>query len=259
MKVAILGDTHGDKGVSNQEPLDSGSSISKACLKAQSSGIDTLIQVGDFGFWGDGYLEHVSKVAQVTGVHVYWLKGNHENHDLIDSITDLKLGGQFEMANKVTFCETGSPLMFGDKLFVIVGGAFSVDMPFRTSGIDWFPQEQISDFDVDWVIRNFSTCDVLLTHDAPNLDLARICPDSWDLPPNIEETSLRQRLQLQKVADWLKPKLHVHGHYHHHHVTDVPYGKVVGLSEDGRRGSYMELDCETLEFKVIDIGSAFNM
>jgi hypothetical protein len=123
--------------------------------------------------------------------------------------------------------------------FLGCGGAHSVDRPFRTPGLSWWPEEAITLEDVRRCI-NGGRADVLVAHDCP---LGVVIPgidDRTEPPPfpplEIQHANEHRRL-VRLITDVVQPGLIVHGHYHVAYETgehDWPYpARIVGLDCDG--------------------------
>ena len=85
-RFALAGDWHGN--------ADFAEAVLREC---HARGVDTIVQLGDFGFWpgrrGEVYLERLSKVTQELGVQLLWIDGNHEDFDTLDLLeTDESTG-----------------------------------------------------------------------------------------------------------------------------------------------------------------------
>jgi hypothetical protein len=75
--VQLLGDLHGDT-----------TAALAAIRRAQRDGCGAIVQLGDFGYWentpaGERYLDVVDAALEAAGLPLYWLDGNHENHELL--------------------------------------------------------------------------------------------------------------------------------------------------------------------------------
>ena len=147
---------------------------------------DVIVQLGDFGFGFDkrqykgtgGRLEcvfthQISKIAQETGIPCYWLDGNHENFDLLEeTLADLtpEEDGTYQIAPMVFYIPRGTAMTWGGKRWLCCGGAVSVDKlrppPGRVPYISWWPQEAITDEDVE-TCRLAGQADIVLSHDMP--------------------------------------------------------------------------------------------
>lgn len=64
MKILVIGDTHGYEGRPYLPVEESKSHIWRACKLAEENQIDTVVQVGDFGYWGESFIHHVQQCAE---------------------------------------------------------------------------------------------------------------------------------------------------------------------------------------------------
>jgi hypothetical protein len=72
-KLMLAGDWHGNIGWAV-----------KVVDYAAEQGCDTILQLGDFGYWTDTlqtahYLRSLTGALTRTGITLYWLDGNHED------------------------------------------------------------------------------------------------------------------------------------------------------------------------------------
>lgn len=195
-RYMFLGDTHG--GLAE---------LGFACEIAQAEGVDTIIQVGDWGYLWPGYEHRVGLAEQVLidhHVEMIFIDGNHDWHEELPKIGSARL----------TFQPRGSMLVDEDGTrFAFLGGAPSLDRPWRTPGRSWWATEEITDAEMDrtlglWTGTDF---DVLVTHDAPRLPLGFSDDVGY---PGFGERARLSRDRIATAARVLAPALIVHGHYH---------------------------------------------
>lgn len=216
----FLGDAHGD--------LDF---VVRACEIAARYSAE-IIQVGDWGFiwpvrdsgsagrvhYDENQLDKLSSVLITWGVTMRFIDGNHDWHPHLRNVAGMD--GPNELAPRVIYQPRGS--MYTDPegtSFVFVGGAPSIDKSFRKDGISWWREEEITDEEVEKALYH-KTCDVLVTHDAPDY------PPSF-LPKGDDTFRVKSRKSLNNVRSLrtaLKPRLHVHGHWHYAYVDGVTRG-----------------------------------
>lgn len=251
MRILMLGDTHGDRGA-----------IKYAHEICKSEGINTVMQVGDFGYWPgehghDTFTEYVSRKATPLGVTWYWLDGNHENFDALEKNVDMtsrvpvsiRVGFGYQELDfpNVFYCPRGSTWIWDGVTFMAMGGAYSVDKEYRTPHVSWWPQERITLDDVDRA-KKTDKVDVLLCHDAPEGACPIIGQGSdgavgWGYKAGA--LSQANRLMLGEVIDAVNPKTIIHGHMHHRYDAQLFAGThpdgyprwrdVHGLGRDGQR------------------------
>ncbi len=245
-RVFLLGDTHGDT-----------QSTQLAVQKAKHTDCDVILQLGDFGFMGAGvdkFLRKTNRALVDAGLHLFWVDGNHENHDRLDmwplnewgyrdTLPDNQLPENNGTPCHIHHLPRGFRWTWEGVRFLALGGAFSVDKDSRKEHISWWPQETISAGDV--FRCGTDPADVMVTHDVP-----------WEvedpygphrLSKNLWPESNANRMALSSVVNLVKPRLLVHGHTHWRKTTvyDVgdykiqveglssnPYWKGGGLGED---------------------------
>ena len=204
---------------------------------------DAVVQLGDWGY-GFGlsqrkitsekyctFTDHVSKFVQrtenvATGrrkIPVFWIDGNHSNFDHLEEVCEkvgLNDGDTYEVAPDVFYVPRGTLLMFGAKRFLCCGGGTSIDKKQRTPFVSWWPQEAITDADVE-KCAEAGQVDVMLTHDFPwevNVVDRHLDP-YWGV--EAQEQVIHSRNQISKIAGRAKPKHLIHGHLHHAYQEDI--------------------------------------
>ena len=73
MKILFVGDTHGS--ITQWDHI---------VFEAKKQQADLIWQVGDFGYhFTPEYIQRVHRATEETGVPVYWIDGNHDDHTFI--------------------------------------------------------------------------------------------------------------------------------------------------------------------------------
>lgn len=160
------------------------------------------IQVGDMGVGfiriraglegGDSdvqYLPNPPHYAMVPGHR--FIRGNHDNPHVCRRHSQWIPDGCID--GKVMF----------------VGGARSTDRQFRTSGYDWWPEEQLLEEDFGCITEKYLRAKpaVMVSHDCP-VDVAPLVNSHHSL----EHTRTNNSLQLMWEAH--QPELWIFGHHH---------------------------------------------
>lgn len=235
MRLLVAGDTHGNKD--HVEYLHE-------C--AAMWGVDTIVQVGDFGYWphtGDFFSRYVSRLAQDDGVTWYWLDGNHENFDALEEIGAYDAGTWFEVDPGVYYLPRGLAWEWDGIRFMSFGGAYSIDKEYRTPHASWWPQE-LPTFKQIMVALDVGKVDVLLTHDAPE----GTCPVVGRGGYKDDEFSRANRRVISSLIESSSPSLLIHGHYHHRYSAWSGPTRVMGLGRDGQGSdSFLILDTDRLQ------------
>lgn len=100
----------------------------------------------------------------------------------------------------------------------------------------WWPEEEISDEELNYALRDQRPLDILFTHDKP-----RASNPDWnrkDLPE-----CLPNQDKIQAVVRALTPSLVVHGHLHHHYADTI-------RSSDAQETTVIGLECNPDNPKV---------
>lgn len=200
---------------------------------------DAIFQLGDFGYWehepkGIRFLDYIERrAAEVFNIPFYWLDGNHENHILLwNKYSETNAEGFVPVRSEVFYSPRGHTWEWHGKKFLTVGGAYSVDINYRTVGKSWWPTESIDNDDVAKASA-VGKVDILLSHDVPDgVDIAKhFMLQRGTFLKNIRECE-RERKQLRRVVDAVEPEIVYHGHYHlrYNDFLTLDNGKVIPVS-----------------------------
>lgn len=223
-KYLLLGDTHGQ--------LDA---AIRAIAAAKAARVDTIIQLGDWGFLWPKHnaILALHQLLDDAAVRMIFIDGNHDWHGGLATVA-------WHQYPWLRYMPRGTVETFGDVRVGFLGGAASIDRDHRTPGRNWWPTETITDAEVD----RLTTCDVLLTHDAPAVP--RGLP-AWPWPVSLAVTAAldHNREMIQRAIERAQPRRVFHGHYHFAY-RDFAYPSrdrlIVGLDADGRKGSMLLVD-----------------
>ncbi len=217
MSIIYLGDIHGRLDVFHK-------------LRSVVTDQDIIIQVGDFGIDTGDILRGWNRVFGINfPCPVYFIDGNHENFDTIDAWGKNEVT---EVANGLFYIPRGMVMKINGQRMGFLGGGPSIDKYWRVEGQSWWPQELITDEDVDRLLINAGSepLDVLVTHAAPtevNLrHFGRLDLREWYLPNGWQDYC---SAKVEFVIEFLKPKLHVCGHMHRSIRDGVT--KIVDINE----------------------------
>lgn len=226
-RIAFAGDWHAD-----------GQWAQHMIRIAAENDCQAIIHTGDFGFrFGRNFVHAVRHALTDTGVHLYFVRGNHDDPDHLarwpiddDGFGTPLYGGTG--AEYLHYIPQGHRWSWWNLTFMGLGGAHSVDRPWRTPYVDWWPGEWISSRDVDYAMRD-GKVDIMITHDLPGD--ARLPNDrkSTYWPPTELAAAEQHRQILQAVVDQVQPELLVHGHFHQRYEQQVGGLHIVGLDMNG--------------------------
>ena len=198
--IIVMGDTHGEFSRLN------------SFINGKEFGMGIIC--GDFGFWPrwdwKKWWPNKRKPKAIPTVKsptakLYFCDGNHSDHE------SLKLLTNPEVFPNVFYQKRGSTMTLPDgRTILFVGGAASVDRIYRQQGIDWFPQENITQADVMSIDIN-TKVDIVISH---------TCPAHFPIEHYIKnefthgKTQDSNREALSYILKTFNPKLWYFGHWH---------------------------------------------
>lgn len=264
MKIGFLGDIHQHSGAARF-----------ALYTFNALGVDTVVQVGDYGIGADRvgqyFDKRVQRFAEQFGVTLYVVPGNHENWERINLLTDGSRQTWAQITQNVFLAPRGIRWTWDGMSFVALGGAPSVDRTYRRKLIEsgrvygdapWYPEEQITQEDVDYVVAG-GYADVMVAHDAPS-GVPTIDKAIDGNPHGFNMIDVRYaedgRRLITEAFRGVGPKYFFHGHYHipvndYIQRPNAEYGeqtRIVGLDCNFRKHTMAVLDTETGEVERID-------
>lgn len=258
MKILLAGDSHGRANT-----------IQNYLKAVKGHDCEALFVLGDFGYWehtydGVEYMDAVNRLARDWEIPVYFLDGNHDKTSLLLKLYhEQDADGFIQVRPWVKYSPRGHRWTWDGVRFISLGGAYSVDKAWRleeerkkslkiikknsyrarvnrrsedTSGTLWFPEEEMTDEDLEKFLADTTPVDIMLTHDKPRATtpecIRKDLPECW---PNQD--------RIQRAVTTLQPKLLFHGHLHDRYQQDVRCGdddkftRVIGLAADAAQGS----------------------
>lgn len=191
---------------------------------ARALDVEVVVQLGDFGVYrhAPDFLALARRARPDYGVDLWFLDGNHEEFPYLRTVAAtghrLERGvlAPVEIAPGFIYLPRGARVELAGRTVLCVGGATSVDRTMRTAGVDWFPEERLSDAEIAGAIAG-GRVDILLSHDAPS---------GWAIPGLLSprdmpwfwrgelDAAIEHRRRLGEVFVAVQPTVVVHGHYH---------------------------------------------
>lgn len=159
------------------------------------------IQAGDMGVGFRGYrhgeLVHLTNPpydAMSEGHHLF-IRGNHDNP---------------EVCKRQRYWIPDGTVV--DGIFCL-GGAVSIDRAYRTEGLDWWPDEELSYAELERMIDEYAAIkpEVVITHDCPS-SIANEILAAFNMR-KIEDGS-RTRVALEQMLAAHQPREWYFGHWH---------------------------------------------
>jgi len=192
---------------------------------------DVIVHVGDYGYdFHPGFVRKVEEALTRAGIPLLFVDGNHEDFTLL---LQQPVGGDGlrRISGHVAHLPRGFRWEWAGVHFLAMGGAHSVDRPYRVPGVSWWPEETITARQV-YEAAEPGTTDVLISHDCPHGVVIPGIDDRTSPPPfspaEIERSNEHRKL-LRVLVEQVQPSVIWHGHYHvgYQAVADLGYGPVV--------------------------------
>ena len=216
--IYLTGDTH--RGFTR---------VTDFCRRVDTTKEDTLIILGDAGinFVGGVMDKEIKTKLEALPITLFCIHGNHEKRpNTIDTYKEVPyLGGvayQEESFPSIIFAKDGEVYDFGGKKTLVLGGAYSVDKPYRLArGLGWWEDEQPSPEIKARVGEKLKELDYKVDY-----VLSHTCPTKY-IPKEKYLKGIDQSTVDQSTEDWLceiESKLTYEkwycGHWHTSKVVD---------------------------------------
>lgn len=163
-------------------------------------GTQYTLQVGDLDIF---HFDWMLKFGVNPNYHKF-IGGNHDNYDMIG--TSPHNLGDFGVWNVSGF---------GDIFYL--RGAWSIDVEFRTPGLDWWPEEELS-------LARCHEALALYEEVKPKMLVSHCCPTNvipWVSDPSVARSWGHGSVVRTRTGDLLDvmmamhlPRIHVFGHFH---------------------------------------------
>ncbi len=163
-------------------------------------GVEKSIQLGDFGigFAGDYWHDRVNDTIGNTGHR--FIRGNHDDPKKCKEMLSWIPDGTIE--NDV----------------MMIGGAWSIDADYRSPGIDWWRDEELSESELAALHDVYTTVRprVMITHDCPTLTAYYMFIRAGLRTYGGRTLTLtRTGEAFQKMFEAHQPEYWYFGHWHH--------------------------------------------
>ena len=242
--IYITGDTHNTIDMSNV----SSRVLRKYChLQGKDfKNISTVIVLGDFGLpWHDCPVDeegihpedreeqYLLKWYRENSFYVLSLMGNHDNYNMLSKLPETEMyGGKvLKVCSNVFYLKRGCYYNIEGKSFLVLGGAQSHDIKYRTEGTDWWIQEQ-------WTEKEQSDClaeikkhdckaDYVLSHTGPSEGIRCLPPDEIDsntIKEGLEDPTVAFNDEVNSILAYKKWFFgHWHSDWGFEHHAESPY------------------------------------
>lgn len=232
--VAVAGDWHANSSYARE-----------AIRHAKRRGAEAILHVGDFAFdmresfhRRPSFLDHVQEALEETGLILGWVDGNHDNHTTLAGLVDEHGYTAIPVRPDVYYLPRGYRWAWRGTRFLALGGAHSVDRPWRRAHVEWWPGETISSADAFRVCEG-GPADIMICHDVPaGVRIPCIEGNPAGFPEQEIKAAERNRRVLREIVSVVRPKRIFSGHYHCRLTTELigtNYATLVDILDmDGR-------------------------
>lgn len=249
----VAGDWHGDLQW-----------IREVVRSAHTAGARTILQVGDLGLlWpgrGKGRFDaRLSRFLDEHDMDLFFIDGNHDNHTELRAV-EVQPDGLATLLPRIHYLPRAGRFHLNGLRIAGLGGAYSLDAPWRKTGVDWWPDiEEVSPEDVHQLIPG-GPVDILLTHEVP----ASVPMKSrWD---DLDDVTLARaqvsRDLLQRAVDALEPRQVFSGHWHirktdliHHPSGSTSRVDVLNMNGSKAGNAVLVWPGESLRIEPLIVGS----
>ncbi|MGL4999446.1 MAG: metallophosphoesterase family protein [Cetobacterium sp.] len=248
--IGFLGDTHGQQRWTRF-----------ALWAFAQRGINTVVQVGDFGIGkrGDNFHTFVETTCAEFGITLWVVPGNHENYDTIENIPENE-DGTLHLTEHISILPRGFRWEWEGRTFVALGGAPSVDRMWRLEDERqfkgqklWWIQEMITVDDVAKTVAG-GYADVMVGHDAPKCvqidSKIEKTKHMWN-PVDLYYAAEGREL-MEEATSKVQPALFFHGHYHFKVDQEKMWSdtgavtRIMGLGPDRSKDAFAELNLDDM-------------
>lgn len=156
-----------------------------------------IIQIGDFGF---GFVDEQILNDACKATKTWFIRGNHDSPEVCRSSPHWIPDGTVD----------------GNIMFI--GGAWSIDYAFRTPGVSWWADEELSQSQFEELLKVYEKAkpEIMFTHDAPIMVTDEMFIKSGLAlgGPAAKQIPNKTNVYLQHMFDIHKPKWWFFGHWH---------------------------------------------
>ncbi|WP_052314090.1 metallophosphoesterase family protein [Nocardia thailandica] len=203
-RIAVAGDWHGNQY-----------HAARAIRYAAEQGAEAILHVGDFGYdFHPKFLGRVERVLRETRLPLGFVGGNHDSYDYLDPREAERGVTAIPLRDRLYYLPRTYRWTWSGVSFLALGGAHSVDRPWRTPSREWWARETITIGEAV-TAANGGHADIMICHDVP--DGVRI-PSIEGNPIGFPDAELaaaqRHRELLARVVDEVRPQHLFAGHYH---------------------------------------------
>jgi DNA repair exonuclease SbcCD nuclease subunit len=237
-KTMFAGDVHGNDA-----------HLKRLFARAVELDVKTIVQCGDIGWWpaadwGRKLINTLGELVDTTLIPFYFIPGNHEDWNALHAYEKqygtsqpFRIPTSSGQHDGLWYVPKGATLKLGDTTLMGFGGGFSVDWMYRTVGKSWWPDELITQADVDALPENLKI-DILVSHEVPK----SVSMYSWK--NDLGDEHDQRKLVLEAVRK-VKPDRVICAHHHTRFSGFTSEGvpvEVLDCDQNDFGSSYLILD-----------------
>jgi hypothetical protein len=247
-RIGVAGDWHGNTAWATR-------AVGKISALLPPAGPRLIVHLGDFGIWpgrdGQDYLSRLDAALAAAAAELWFVDGNHEDFSLLARLRPGPSGRE-RVTDRIWHLPRGHRWRWHGREWLALGGGVSLDRAGRTPGVDWWPEEEITQEQAEAVI-GAGPADVMVTHECPaGVEHAFPPPPSWWSPADLRRSDAHRGL-LREIVLAVRPSWLMHGHLHIGYQRRVDLGggpvEITGLDCDGAdHGNWAILDTTSMRW-----------
>lgn len=172
---------------------------------------DVMIVCGDAGLVWNGSKEdkYWQNWLNEKNFTTFCCLGNHEGYNLISdySIVEIFGGKARQIQPSVFYAISGEIYTINGKKMLFINGADSHDKEWRIEGKSWWPQERITEAEIDNALKNLSKHNFQVDYIISHTGGSEVCKQLGFMPTISDEL-------FDKILEATKYDKHYCGHYH---------------------------------------------
>lgn len=155
---------------------------------------DILLIAGDASYvWDADYRSNITTLQQIFPGTIAFVDGNHENHVLLNGMTvETWNGGKtHQVGERVYHLMRGEVYSIYDTCIFTFGGARSVDVDRRVSGLSWWREEEPTAEELEYgrqqLTKHLDRIEYVITHETPlfaraSISRTKVIDPDYSLP-----------------------------------------------------------------------------
>jgi hypothetical protein len=203
-RLAVMGDHHANKDYAV-----------RAIRYAKEQGAEAILHLGDFAYtMAPAFFAAVQRALEDTGLMLGWVDGNHDCHTRLQALVEQHGVTPIAIRPNLFYLPRTYRWEWQGVRFLALGGAHSVDRPWRRPGREWWAGETISHDEAERAMAG-GPADVMICHDVPaGVRIPCIESNPHGFPQAEIYAAEEHRARLREVVDVVQPRRLFAGHYH---------------------------------------------